>query len=149
MKLEGTTLEGRRVSVAFSGGAVEEVGWAREKVRPDPGQVHLGPGLVDLQVNGFAGVDFNRPGLAPAELEAACGALAATGVGSFFPTLITASAADLEAEAEAIREAVEASVLVRDMVAGIHLEGPFINPQDGPPGGPSPGARPGAGLGLV
>ncbi len=134
MKFEGTTIQGREISVTVSGGVVESVCWSGEASPLEPGRVLLGPGLADLQVNGFAGVDFNRPGLTPDRLESACRAMAATGVGSFFPTLITARRRDLEAGARAVREAVEGSGLVKGMVAGIHLEGPFINPQDGPRG---------------
>lgn len=134
MKFEGTTIQGREVSLAVSGGVIESVLPESGESPVDPERVLLGPALIDLQVNGFGGVDFNRPGLTTADLEKGCRGLAATGVGSFFPTLITASKTDLEASAKAIREATEESPLVRGMVAGIHLEGPFINPQDGPRG---------------
>ena len=46
------------------------------------------PGLFDVQVNGFAGIDFNRPGLGHDELDAAARAMRATGVTRFLPTLI-------------------------------------------------------------
>ena len=47
------------------------------------------PGLVDIQVNGFAGVDFNSRGLTAAQITTALDALRATGVTRCLPTLIT------------------------------------------------------------
>lgn len=88
-------------------------------------------GLFDLQVNGFAGVDFNDPGLTPERFDQASRALVATGVTQFLPTLITASEASLAARFKALDAAVSASPLARTMVPGYHLEGPFLNPAPG------------------
>lgn len=85
------------------------------------------PGFCDLQVNGFAGVDFNRPARAE-QLKHAIEALRATGVTRFLPTLITSS---LERFASCARALVGFS---DPAVAGIHMEGPYISPQDGPRG---------------
>ncbi len=134
MKIEGKTLLGRKATVTVSGKLIGAVHLADESTSAEPGQTFIGPGLVDLQVNGFAGVDFNHPGLEADHLESACRAMLHTGVGSFFPTLITAGYDRLEHAVGIIRKAVEDGGLVRDMVAGIHLEGPFINPEDGPRG---------------
>jgi len=79
------------------------------------------PGLVDLQVNGFAGVDFSD---ADADGYRRAGeALLETGVTSFLPTLITAPEDRLMA---ALREVPEQSEGAR--ILGVHLEGPFISP---------------------
>ena len=48
-------------------------------------------GLVDLQVNGFGGVDFNSIGLTPEKLQKSLEAILATGVLTFLPTIITES----------------------------------------------------------
>lgn len=89
------------------------------------------PGLVDLQVNGFAGVDFNDPAMTPAQFDRALRAMARTGVGTCLPTLITASAERLEACFRALEAACAASDLARIMVPGYHLEGPFLSAADG------------------
>ena len=49
------------------------------------------PGLVDLQVNGFAGVDFNSPDLTSDSLQLSLEAMLTTGVTVFLPTIITGS----------------------------------------------------------
>ena len=88
-------------------------------------------GLFDLQVNGFAGVDFNDAGLTPAAFETAIDALLASGVTQFLPTLITATEAELQARFAALDRAVQASPRAQSMVPGYHLEGPFLNPAPG------------------
>src|SRR5512135_2076840 len=50
------------------------------------------PGFLDLQVNGFAGVDFNDPSTTADDLQRAIGVLRSHGVTRFLPTLITSSA---------------------------------------------------------
>src|SRR6266404_7404891 len=55
----------------------------------------LAPGFIDLQVNGFAGVDYNSPGASREEIERSIRALLSTGVTRFLPTIITGSAEDM------------------------------------------------------
>ncbi|WP_240476729.1 N-acetylglucosamine-6-phosphate deacetylase [Geminicoccus roseus] len=95
------------------------------------GQGGTTAGLVDLQVNGFAGVDFNDPGLDAGALDRALLAMLASGVTVCLPTIITAQPDELRARFAALDEAVAASRLGRWMVPGYHLEGPFLNPADG------------------
>src|SRR5260370_40523543 len=61
------------------------LGWSR-----DDG-VSLAPGFIDLQVNGFAGVDFNSPLASHEEIQRAIGVIFSTGVKRFLPTVITGS----------------------------------------------------------
>ena len=77
------------------------------------------PGFVDLQVNGFAGVDFMRADAA--DYGRAAEAMLEYGVTAFQPTLITAAEDDLIA---AIREVPAAATSCR--ILGVHLEGPFL-----------------------
>ena len=95
---------------------------------------YLSPGFFDPQVNGFAGVDFNGDGLTPEGLHQACCSLASFGVTHFLPTLITASHERIVRQLKIISNALEDDPLLRRMVPGIHLEGPYICPDDGPRG---------------
>jgi N-acetylglucosamine-6-phosphate deacetylase len=80
------------------------------------------PGFVDLQVNGFGGVDFLAA--AREDYRRAGEALLATGVTAYQPTFITASeGATVEALCEVPVDAQSPRVL------GVHLEGPFISPK--------------------
>lgn len=85
-------------------------------------------GLVDLQVNGYAGVDFNDAGLTAGRLDHALLAMRAAGVRLCLPTMITATEPDLVARFAALDRAVASSRLGPAMVPGYHLEGPFLNP---------------------
>lgn len=88
-------------------------------------------GLFDLQVNGFAGVDFNDAALTPDAFQRALSAMAATGVAQCLPTIITATEAQLHARFAALDEAVARAPFGDAMVPGYHLEGPFLNPAPG------------------
>lgn len=86
------------------------------------------PGFCDLQVNGFAGVDFNDPGCTDQQLRHATDRMRATGVTQYLPTLITSA---LDTFTRCAR-----NILSFDdpAVVGIHMEGPYISPHDGPRG---------------
>ena len=86
------------------------------------------PGLFDLQVNGFAGVDFNAPGLTTEGLAEALERQRATGVTRCLPTLITSSFDRFARNARVIARSPDPAV------AGIHMEGPYLSPEDGPRG---------------
>jgi N-acetylglucosamine-6-phosphate deacetylase len=88
-------------------------------------------GLFDLQVNGFAGVDFNAETIDTNQLDHALEAMLAAGVTACLPTLITAPADVLAARFMALDRAVARSRLGPIMVPGYHLEGPFLNPAEG------------------
>ena len=103
----------------------------------------LSTGFVDLQVNGYAGHDLNGLTLDVATVQALCQAMLKVGVTTFLPTLITAPEARLVAALRTIREACAQHPDVAVMVAGIHVEGPHIAPEDGPRGAhPAADVRP-------
>ena len=89
------------------------------------------PTFFDLQVNGYAGVDFNQDGPQAGDLHCACERLEADGVGGFLATIITD---DLEAMCR--RLSTLAAHRARDplaqrLIAGFHIEGPFLNEAEG------------------
>lgn len=102
------------------------------KANQEPGLgSHLTAGLIDLQVNGFAGVDFNDDQVGPADIERALNAMLECGVTTCLPTIITASRNKMRSRMQALDRAVAASKLGPWMVPGYHLEGPFLNPMTG------------------
>lgn len=88
-------------------------------------------GLFDLQVNGFAGVDFNDATITAECLDLALEAMRTTGVTGLLPTLITGFEDDLRQRLLALDAAVSASRLGPLMVPGYHIEGPFLNAGEG------------------
>ena len=103
----------------------------------------LSAGFVDLQVNGYAGHDLHGLTLDVATVRSLCQAMLKVGVTTFLPTLITAPEVRLIAALRTIREACAQHPEVAAMVAGIHVEGPHIAPEDGPRGAhPAADVRP-------
>jgi N-acetylglucosamine-6-phosphate deacetylase len=88
-------------------------------------------GLTDLQVNGYAGVDFNDTALTAEAVDHALEAMREANVTACLPTLITADEDTLAARLAALDAAVTNSRLGPVMVPGFHLEGPFLNPTPG------------------
>ncbi len=94
----------------------------------------VGPGLFDIQVNGFNGIWFCSEQLTCDDVENVIAAYVQQGITRCFPTLITTSCEAIEHGLSTIRKAREKSDLVRNVVAGCHVEGPFISAVDGPRG---------------
>lgn len=86
---------------------------------------YVGPALVDLQVNGFAGVDFNATTTTADEVRRGIDAMEARGVGLCLPTIITSSRDHFAACARTILASEHPAI------AGLHMEGPYISAQDG------------------
>ncbi|MFU8887846.1 MAG: N-acetylglucosamine-6-phosphate deacetylase [Trueperaceae bacterium] len=118
---------GHPVRVDFDGGRLE----LTEADAPADEGVWVGPGWVDVQVNGFAGVDANDPATEPDAYARMTAALRARGVTRYLPTVITADLPRMAASLAAAVRACAAEPDVADAVAGLHLEGPFLSPEDG------------------
>jgi N-acetylglucosamine-6-phosphate deacetylase len=99
----------------------------------DPGDLHIAPGFIDLQVNGFAGVDFNDPNTPIEAIGRALDAILATGVTRCLPTVITGSPDAMLASLGNLYRA-KTSLPRGRAIAGFHVEGPHIDPADGPRG---------------
>ncbi len=114
--VEGAIVDGRLVpgDIALDGGLVTEVGLAAG------GRGIAAPGFVDLQVNGFAGIDFF--GADAAAYAAAGEALLETGVTAYLPTFITSAEEDVIAALRAVPTGARGA-----RILGAHLEGPFIS----------------------
>ena len=94
----------------------------------------VAPGLVDLQVNGYSGVDLNTKGLIEEDIYQMVESLFTQGVTSFLPTVITNSSERIKQILKVILSACKKYPLVDSAVLGIHLEGPFLSKQEGPRG---------------
>ena len=66
-------------------------------IRPLTDGVFISPGWIDLQVNGFAGVDYNSPASSHEQIARSIRAQFACGVTRFFPTVITGSPENITA----------------------------------------------------
>lgn len=98
----------------------------------------VSPGFIDLQVNGFAGVDYNDPGVSHEAIARSIRTMFETGVTRFFPTLITGSEERIVGALRNLVAAKSSFAAERrpeaQAIAGIHVEGPHLSPEDGPRG---------------
>lgn len=94
----------------------------------------LAPGLIDLQVNGYQGDDFNADHLTVEAVQRLARSLLAMGVTTFLPTLITAPEEKIIQNLRVIAAARKADPLLAHMIHSVHVEGPHIAPEDGPRG---------------
>ncbi|HEV1287420.1 MAG TPA: amidohydrolase family protein [Bryobacteraceae bacterium] len=98
-----------------------------------PDDVYIAPGFIDIQVNGFAGVDYNAPDAPVEDIARSLRVMFSTGVSRCFPTVITG---DPERMLGALRNLAAAREALPEGSAmeAFHVEGPHISPEDGPRG---------------
>jgi len=94
----------------------------------------VSPGLFDLQANGYRGQEFSSADLTPEKVAGIARAYLSFGVTRFCPTLTTESFDVLRHGLEAIDRACESSPALAGQIVGVHLEGPYIAPENGPRG---------------
>ena len=94
----------------------------------------LSPGFIDLQVNGYLGSDANADDVDADVILSLTKKMLALGVTTFLPTVITASEEKIIHALQAIAEARRTSPIVAHAIPFVHVEGPFISPNDGPRG---------------
>lgn len=87
--------------------------------------VVLSPGFVDLQVNGGGGVLFNDC-MDAGGLAHIAAAHRKSGTTSILPTVISGCREQLRTAMRVVAAAIEAGV---PGIIGVHLEGPFLNPE--------------------
>ncbi len=98
----------------------------------------LCPGFIDIQVNGCAGIDYSSPNLTAEGIETIILKLAASGTTHHLPTLITGPRERIKENCAVIAKAVRENRKARHAIFGIHLEGPYISPEEGPRGAHDP-----------
>jgi N-acetylglucosamine-6-phosphate deacetylase len=85
------------------------------------------PGFVDLHINGVAGVDFLTADVE--DYRRAGEALARTGVVAYQPSFVSSAASAYAEPLECAQGAAEATrAAALPVIAGVHLEGPFLSP---------------------
>jgi N-acetylglucosamine-6-phosphate deacetylase len=107
---------------------------AKLETPPDFQAGWVAPALFDLQINGCLGHSFNSPELAENEIREVARVCADHGISSFCPTLVTNSFEALHHGLTTIRRACEADPRLAHTLPAIHLEGPWLSPEDGPRG---------------
>ena len=86
---------------------------------------------IDLQINGYGGVDFNAPGLTVEQVIAVTERLEQDGTAGYLPTFVTGDPDMVLANMRVIAEARKKNALCGKSIIGVHLEGPFISDKPG------------------
>lgn len=120
---------GKAVAIDIADGVIAAI-----RPAENAAATYVSAGLIDLQINGFRGLDLNSGDLAAGTVLSLCRELASTGVTTWLPTIITASETSIIQALEAIAASRAEHPLVADMVPGVHVEGPSISDKDGPRG---------------
>lgn len=120
---------GRTVEVVIRDGIIDAITDIRSA---DP--AWLSPGLIDLQINGYQGFDLNSDNVTPDTVINLSRSVLAVGVTTFLPTIITASEEKIIACLGAIAAARQLNPALSHMIPGVHVEGPYLSPEDGPRG---------------
>ena len=122
---------GKPVLVIVEGGKIKEVK-SIKKLSGTGKNVFVAPGFFDNQVNGFAGVSFafGESDLTVDGIKKATSELWKQGVTTYLPTLTTNSQEILVKNFELLAKSMDNKDL-RGSIPGFHLEGPYINPEDG------------------
>jgi len=118
---------GRPIELRFDGPTIASIA----PIPDDPALPWIGPGLVDMQVNGYAGIDLNGYNMESERIEELTPVMLGIGVTSYLPTIVTSDRTSIEILVGLVREAHDYDPLTGSVVVGIHLEGPFISPEDG------------------
>ncbi len=93
-------------------------------------EIWIAPGLFDMQINGFGGVDFSAQDIDSLAIKKATRLLWKAGVTSFLPTVITADRENLANSFKLLKTACS-DPEINASIPGFHLEGPYISPEKG------------------
>lgn len=94
-------------------------------------------GFIDIQLNGFKGIDFSAPSLTIDQVRLATRELVKAGTTAYCPTLVTSSLDNYKHNLPILAAALRDKEL-KPHLLGIHMEGPFISPIEGARGAHPP-----------
>ncbi len=123
-------LDGKPISLELSSGKIKSI----LPIASCSENWWIGPGMVDIQVNGYGGIDYNQLQQDVLTLGQISRRLLQFGVTSHFPTIITNSSDKITSLIQQLVLLRQKDELSKSCISGIHIEGPFISPEDGPRG---------------
>ena len=136
MKEKDLTLKG----ISVFSGKLLEVTVSRGRIGriieiPEEGDFpFIAPGFLDIQVNGYAGIDYSSEELTGPGMEKVISKLAESGTTQHMPTIITSPRERIVKNLETMADMAEKDPEIGAAVVGFHIEGPFISKGNGPRG---------------
>lgn len=132
MKVRGISVFNRKpIEVEIKGGFIEDINLLPESEQNLP---YISPGFFDLQVNGHKGSDYSLEDFSEEHLKNIITNLAAFGTTQHIPTIVSSPQERILQNLKIISQAINISSDIKEAIPGIHIEGPFISPDDGPRG---------------
>ncbi len=119
------------IEVEIKGGFIENISLLPGNEQNLP---YISPGFFDIQVNGYKGSDYSLEDFSEELLRNIITNLAASGTTQRIPTIISSSQERILKNLEIISKAINISPDIKEAIPGIHIEGPFISPEEGPRG---------------
>ncbi|MDA3941164.1 MAG: amidohydrolase family protein [Spirochaetia bacterium] len=130
-KLTGRSVfTGRNIEAKFNEGIIIDV----KELSSSEHLPFISPGFMDIQVNGYSGLDYSSDNLQGSDVVKITAMLAAAGTSRHFPTIITNSQKLIIRNLKTISRTIIDNPDLSDAIPGIHVEGPFISAEDGPRG---------------
>jgi N-acetylglucosamine-6-phosphate deacetylase len=120
---------GKMVGIEISNGVIRKISEIKKAGEQNP-HLFIAPGLIDNQINGYAGIDFSHETFTTEGMLTAAKAIWRDGVTSFLPTLITNSHENLIRNFKILYESLKDNIL-KDSIPGFHLEGPYLSTETG------------------
>ena len=120
---------GKTVRIEISNGVIQRISEIKKSGEQEP-HLFIAPGLIDNQINGYAGVDFSHETFTAEGMRTAARAIWKDGVTSFLPTLITNSHDNLIRNFKILSDTLNDNDLM-DCIPGFHLEGPYLSTETG------------------
>jgi N-acetylglucosamine-6-phosphate deacetylase len=124
---------GQSLDLVCEHGKIQERGSA-SNVRADLEAEWIAPAFFDLQINGCDGRGFSSERLTVEDIGHIVRVCQQHGIAQLMPTLITNSFEALAHGLAALRHGRDLDPALARAIPGIHLEGPYISPEDGPRG---------------
>lgn len=141
MNLSGIDVfTGRAVELGVDRGLITSVRESDPQVSTVPeaggteGLPFISPGFLDMQVNGYNGSDYSLADLNESHVASIVRSMAKAGVTQHVPTFITMPRERLVRNLALVAKCAGDSEELGSAMAGFHVEGPFISPEDGPRG---------------
>ncbi|MCK5851530.1 N-acetylglucosamine-6-phosphate deacetylase [bacterium] len=130
-KIEGYLFSDQtKVSVEIENGIIKKLNKIDFFAYSEDENLIIAPALIDNQINGYMGTEFTFPDLSPEDMHKIVGELYKKGVGTFLPTVITASHESLITSFRNLSAALK-DEYVNTSVPGFHLEGPYLSNEAG------------------